>query len=71
MKRNLMFGFTILILIILASLLFYLKNIAERDVYFYKTARFCSEITQKMMKTPNSYNKLKSSVMYKKTVKTN
>lgn len=67
MKRKLVFVFTILILMILTSLLFYLKNIAERDVYFYKTAKFCSEITQKMMKTPTSYNELKSSVMYKKS----
>lgn len=67
MKRKLVLGCIILTLIILASLLFYLRTIPDKDVYFYKTARFCSKITQKMMKDPNSFNEIKSSLMYNKS----
>lgn len=65
MKKKLVSVVTILI--ILSSLLLYLRTVPDKEVYFYKTARFCSKIAQKMMKDPNSFNEIKSSLMYQKS----
>lgn len=65
MKR-IIFSGIILLLISFFALLFFLSTISDKDVYFYKTAKFCSSATKQLMKSPSSYKELKLSLMYKK-----
>lgn len=65
MKR-IIFSGIILLLIGFFALLFFLSTIPYKDVYFYKTAKFCSSATKQLMKSPSSYKELKLSLMYKK-----
>ena len=64
--KKIIFSGIILLLIGFFALLFFLSTIPDKDVYFYKTAKFCSSATKQLMKSPSSYKELRLSLMYQK-----